>query len=57
VPMSYHSFGGWKQSLFGDLHVHGPDGVRFYTRGKVVTTRWPDPSQHAGVNLGFPTQT
>ena len=56
VPMAYHSFGGWKSSLFGDLHVHGPDGVRFYTRGKVVTTRWPDPSQ-AGVNLGFPTQT
>jgi malonate-semialdehyde dehydrogenase (acetylating)/methylmalonate-semialdehyde dehydrogenase len=56
VPMAYHSFGGWKQSLFGDLHVHGPDGVRFYTRGKVVTTRWPDPA-HAGVNLGFPTQT
>jgi malonate-semialdehyde dehydrogenase (acetylating)/methylmalonate-semialdehyde dehydrogenase len=56
VPMAYHSFGGWKSSLFGDLHVHGPDGVRFYTRGKVVTTRWPDPS-HAGVNLGFPTQT
>jgi malonate-semialdehyde dehydrogenase (acetylating)/methylmalonate-semialdehyde dehydrogenase len=56
VPMAYHSFGGWKASLFGDLHVHGPDGVRFYTRGKVVTTRWPDPSQR-GVNLGFPTQT
>jgi malonate-semialdehyde dehydrogenase (acetylating)/methylmalonate-semialdehyde dehydrogenase len=56
VPMAYHSFGGWKASLFGDLHMHGPDGVRFYTRGKVVTTRWPDPS-HAGVNLGFPTQT
>jgi malonate-semialdehyde dehydrogenase (acetylating)/methylmalonate-semialdehyde dehydrogenase len=56
VPMAYHSFGGWKSSLFGDLHVHGPDGVRFYTRGKVVTTRWPDPS-HAGVNLGFPTQS
>jgi malonate-semialdehyde dehydrogenase (acetylating)/methylmalonate-semialdehyde dehydrogenase len=56
VPMAYHSFGGWKSSLFGDLHLHGPDGVRFYTRGKVVTTRWPDPS-HAGVNLGFPTQT
>ena len=45
VPMAYHSFGGWKSSLFGDLHMHGPDGVRFYTRGKVVTTRWPDPSQ------------
>jgi malonate-semialdehyde dehydrogenase (acetylating) / methylmalonate-semialdehyde dehydrogenase len=54
VPMAYHSFGGWKDSLFGDLHMHGPDGVRFYTRGKVVTSRWPDPS-HAGVNLGFPT--
>jgi malonate-semialdehyde dehydrogenase (acetylating)/methylmalonate-semialdehyde dehydrogenase len=56
VPMAYHSFGGWKDSLYGDLHMHGPDGVRFFTRGKVVTQRWPDPS-HAGVNLGFPTQT
>ena len=54
VPMAYHSFGGWKASLFGDLHVHGPDGVRFYTRGKVVTRRWPDPA-HRGVDLGFPT--
>jgi malonate-semialdehyde dehydrogenase (acetylating)/methylmalonate-semialdehyde dehydrogenase len=54
VPMAYHSFGGWKASLFGDLHVHGPDGVRFYTKGKVVTRRWPDPS-HRGVDLGFPT--
>jgi malonate-semialdehyde dehydrogenase (acetylating)/methylmalonate-semialdehyde dehydrogenase len=53
VPMAYHSFGGWKDSLFGDLHVHGPDGVRFYTRGKVVTRRWADPSAR-GVNLGFP---
>ena len=53
VPMAYHSFGGWKDSLFGDLHVHGPDGVRFYTRGKVVTRRWPDPSAR-GVDLGFP---
>jgi malonate-semialdehyde dehydrogenase (acetylating) / methylmalonate-semialdehyde dehydrogenase len=53
VPMAYHSFGGWKDSLFGDLHVHGPDGVRFYTRGKVVTRRWPDP-RHRGVDLGFP---
>jgi malonate-semialdehyde dehydrogenase (acetylating)/methylmalonate-semialdehyde dehydrogenase len=53
VPMAYHSFGGWKASLFGDMHVHGPEGVRFYTRAKVVTTRWPDPS-HRGVNLGFP---
>jgi malonate-semialdehyde dehydrogenase (acetylating)/methylmalonate-semialdehyde dehydrogenase len=54
VPMAYHSFGGWKASLFGDLHVHGPDGFRFYTRGKVVTRRWPD-SAHRGVDLGFPT--
>ncbi|HYV16532.1 MAG TPA: CoA-acylating methylmalonate-semialdehyde dehydrogenase [Conexibacter sp.] len=54
VPAAYHSFGGWKDSLFGDLHVHGPDGVRFYTRGKVVTRRWADPA-HRGVDLGFPT--
>ena len=47
VPMAYHSFGGWKASLFGDLHIHGPDGVRFYTRGKVVTRRWPDPARTA----------
>jgi malonate-semialdehyde dehydrogenase (acetylating)/methylmalonate-semialdehyde dehydrogenase len=40
VPMAFHSFGGWKRSLFGDLHVHGPDGVRFYTRLKTVTARW-----------------
>jgi malonate-semialdehyde dehydrogenase (acetylating)/methylmalonate-semialdehyde dehydrogenase len=56
VPMAYHSFGGWKDSLFGDLHVHGPDGVRFYTRGKVVTRRWPEPAAR-GVDLGFPTST
>ena len=42
VPMAFYSFGGWRNSLFGDLHVHGTDGVRFYTRGKAVTTRWPD---------------
>jgi malonate-semialdehyde dehydrogenase (acetylating) / methylmalonate-semialdehyde dehydrogenase len=53
VPMAYYSFGGWKQSLFGDVHVHGREGVLFYTRGKVVTARWPDP-KHRGVNLGFP---
>ena len=41
VPMAFHSFGGWKRSLFGDHHVHGPEGVRFYTRNKAVTTRWP----------------
>ena len=53
VPMAYYSFGGWKSSLFGDTHAHGTDGVHFYTRTKVVTTRWPDPS-HRGVDLGFP---
>jgi malonate-semialdehyde dehydrogenase (acetylating) / methylmalonate-semialdehyde dehydrogenase len=53
VPMAYYSFGGWKASLFGDTHVHGVEGVHFYTRGKVVTSRWLDPS-HGGVNLGFP---
>ncbi|GAA0953486.1 CoA-acylating methylmalonate-semialdehyde dehydrogenase [Nonomuraea longicatena] len=54
VPMAFYSFGGWKASLFGDTHVHGMEGVHFYTRGKVVTSRWLDPS-HGGVNLGFPT--
>ncbi|MGE5132569.1 MAG: CoA-acylating methylmalonate-semialdehyde dehydrogenase [Gemmatimonadota bacterium] len=53
VPMAYYSFGGWKASLFGDTHVHGTEGVHFYTRGKAVTSRWLDPS-HGGVNLGFP---
>lgn len=53
VPVGYYSFGGWKSSLFGDLHVYGPESVQFYTRTKVVTTRWPDPST-AGVDLGFP---
>jgi malonate-semialdehyde dehydrogenase (acetylating)/methylmalonate-semialdehyde dehydrogenase len=53
VPMAYYSFGGWKSSLFGDAHMHGREGVYFYTRGKVVTSRWPDP-KHRGVNLGFP---
>ncbi|HEX5909489.1 MAG TPA: CoA-acylating methylmalonate-semialdehyde dehydrogenase [Thermoleophilaceae bacterium] len=55
VPMAYHSFGGWKASLFGDLHVHGRHGVRFYTRDKVVTRRWVDPAGRRGVDLGFPT--
>jgi malonate-semialdehyde dehydrogenase (acetylating) / methylmalonate-semialdehyde dehydrogenase len=55
VPMAYHSFGGWKDSLFGDLHVHGAHGVRFYTRDKVVTRRWLDPGARQGVDLGFPT--
>ncbi len=53
VPMAYYSFGGWKASLFGDTHVHGREGVHFYTRGKVVTARWPDP-RFRGVDLGFP---
>ena len=53
VPVSYYSFGGWKNSLFGDTHAHGTEGVHFFTRGKVVTSRWLDPS-HGGVNLGFP---
>jgi malonate-semialdehyde dehydrogenase (acetylating)/methylmalonate-semialdehyde dehydrogenase len=52
VPMAFFSFGGWKASLFGDLHVHGPDGVRFYTRGKVVTARWPENATPApGLNM------
>ncbi|MFI1968264.1 methylmalonate-semialdehyde dehydrogenase (CoA acylating) [Streptomyces cinnamoneus] len=62
VPVGYHSFGGWKDSLFGDHHIYGRDGVRFYTRGKVVTTRWPEAPVSAtgaapdgGVDLGFPS--
>jgi malonate-semialdehyde dehydrogenase (acetylating)/methylmalonate-semialdehyde dehydrogenase len=53
VPVAYYSFGGWKSSLFGDAHMYGPEGVHFYTRGKVVTSRWPDPST-SQVDLGFP---
>jgi len=53
VPVSYYSFGGWKSSLFGDLHMYGPEGVQFYTRSKVVTSRWPDPAT-SKVDLGFP---
>jgi malonate-semialdehyde dehydrogenase (acetylating) / methylmalonate-semialdehyde dehydrogenase len=53
VPMAYYSFGGWKDSLFGDLHMYGPEGVQFYTRAKVVTGRWPDPAT-SKVDLGFP---
>jgi malonate-semialdehyde dehydrogenase (acetylating)/methylmalonate-semialdehyde dehydrogenase len=56
VPVSYYSFGGWKNSLFGDTHAHGLEGVHFFTRGKVVTSRWLDPS-HGGLNLGFPQNT
>jgi malonate-semialdehyde dehydrogenase (acetylating)/methylmalonate-semialdehyde dehydrogenase len=53
VPLGFYSFGGWKNSLFGAHSIYGPDGVHFYTRPKVVTTRWSDPS-HRGVDLGFP---
>ena len=53
VPVSYYSFGGWKSSLFGDLHMYGPEGLQFYTRSKVVTSRWPYPAT-SKVDLGFP---
>jgi len=53
VPVAYYSFGGWKSSLFGDAHMYGPEGIRFYTRGKVVTQRWPDPAKST-IDLGFP---
>jgi malonate-semialdehyde dehydrogenase (acetylating)/methylmalonate-semialdehyde dehydrogenase len=53
VPVGFHSFGGWKSSLFGDSAIYGPDGIRFYTRPKVVTTRWPDPAS-SEIDLGFP---
>jgi malonate-semialdehyde dehydrogenase (acetylating) / methylmalonate-semialdehyde dehydrogenase len=56
VPMAFHSFGGWKDSLFGDTHIYGPEGVKFYTHYKTVTVRWPDPSER-GVDLGFPQAT
>jgi malonate-semialdehyde dehydrogenase (acetylating) / methylmalonate-semialdehyde dehydrogenase len=57
VPMSYYSFGGWKDSLIGDSPIHGPEGVRFYTRPKVVTTRWPQPSQQVTAGFDFPTSS
>jgi len=53
VPVAYYSFGGWKHSLFGDLHMYGPEGIQFYTRSKVITARWPDPGT-SSVDLGFP---
>jgi malonate-semialdehyde dehydrogenase (acetylating)/methylmalonate-semialdehyde dehydrogenase len=53
VPVAWFSFGGWKHSLFGDNHMYGPEGVQFYTKGKVVTSRWPDPAT-SKVDLGFP---
>ena len=57
VPMAFYSFGGWKDSLFGDKHVHGPEGVSFYTRAKVVTARWPHVEHAAGASFSFPTST
>jgi hypothetical protein len=53
VPVGFHSFGGWRASLFGDSAIYGPEGIRFYTRQKVVTTRWPDLAT-SEVDLGFP---
>jgi malonate-semialdehyde dehydrogenase (acetylating)/methylmalonate-semialdehyde dehydrogenase len=55
VPVAYHSFGGWKRSLFGDLHAYGPDGVRFYTRRKAVTQRWPRRASHEASQFAFPS--
>ena len=55
VPVAYHSFGGWKRSLFGDLHAYGPDAVRFYTRRKTITQRWPSASVREGSSYAFPT--
>jgi len=55
VPMAFHSFGGWKDSLFGDRHIHGPEGVSFYTQAKVVTSRWPHVAEASGAHLNFPT--
>ncbi|WP_458131926.1 CoA-acylating methylmalonate-semialdehyde dehydrogenase [Pseudomonas sp. R3-41] len=55
VPVSYHSFGGWKRSLFGDLHAYGPDGVRFYTRKKAITQRWPQRTSHEAAQFAFPS--
>ena len=57
VPMAFYSFGGWKDSLFGDKHVHGPEGVSFYTRAKVVTARWPRASHDSDASFHFPTST
>ncbi|HTZ44677.1 MAG TPA: CoA-acylating methylmalonate-semialdehyde dehydrogenase [Jatrophihabitans sp.] len=57
VPMAYYSFGGWKESLFGDKHVHGPEGISFYTRAKVVTARWPESSLGSGASYHFPTSS
>jgi acyl-CoA reductase-like NAD-dependent aldehyde dehydrogenase len=59
VPMAFYSFGGWKDSLFGDTHIHGPEGIRFYTRAKAITSRWPDAKyqEHHRAHMHFPTAT
>ncbi len=57
VPVAYHSFGGWKRSLFGDLHAYGPDGVRFYTRRKAITQRWPQRASHEAAQFAFPSNS
>jgi malonate-semialdehyde dehydrogenase (acetylating)/methylmalonate-semialdehyde dehydrogenase len=57
VPMAYYSFGGWKDSLFGDKHMHGAEGVSFYTRAKVITSRWPEHRSGAAASYSFPTAT
>ncbi|UUD63061.1 CoA-acylating methylmalonate-semialdehyde dehydrogenase [Pseudomonas seleniipraecipitans] len=57
VPVAYHSFGGWKRSLFGDLHAYGPDGVRFYTRRKSITQRWPQRKSHEAAQFAFPSNS
>jgi malonate-semialdehyde dehydrogenase (acetylating)/methylmalonate-semialdehyde dehydrogenase len=57
VPVAYHSFGGWKRSLFGDLHAYGPDSVRFYTRRKTITQRWPSSAVREGAQFSFPANT
>ena len=57
VPVAWHSFGGWKNSLFGDLHIYGPDGIKFYTRGKVVTQRWPEPKAVSGASFAMPASS
>jgi malonate-semialdehyde dehydrogenase (acetylating)/methylmalonate-semialdehyde dehydrogenase len=54
VPVAWHSFGGWKDSIFGGSPIYGPEGIRFYTRPKVITSRWPDPASSV-IDLGFPT--
>lgn len=57
VPVAWHSFGGWNDSLFGDLHIYGSDGVRFYTRGKVITQRWPEPAHASDASFSFPSNS